>query len=98
MIKRTPEQWRALFAAQKTSGLNQAQFCKREGLCPKHFSLRRKQLLTTNVSATTPAPFVKAQPPITASRGQVSVYYQGIELRLQQADVHFIVSLMKQLA
>lgn len=98
MVKRTPEQWKALFAAQKTSGLNQAQFCKREGLCPKHFSLRRKQLLGADAIAPVPTTFVKVQSPIPSKDGQVSVHYQGVELRVQQADVIFIAALVKQLA
>ena len=65
MIKRTPDQWHTLFAAQQASGLNQAQFCQREGLCPKHFSLRRKQLLSASANTNAPDVFIKAQPPIT---------------------------------
>lgn len=97
MVKRSPEQWQALFAAQQSSGLNQAQFCKREGLCPKHFSARRKQLLGANASATALGRFIKAQPPTSSSSGPISVHYQGVELRLQQTDTDFIVALVKQL-
>ena len=98
MIKRTPEQWRELFIAQRSSGLNQAQFCKREGLCPKHFSLRRKQLLSGKTTVPASTPFVKAQPPSTASANQVSLYYHGIEIRLANADPHWIAAVVKQLA
>ena len=99
MNKRTAEQWQALFVAQQASGLNQAQFCKREGLCPKHFSLRRKQLLGADaIAATSSTAFIQAQPPSTTHQSQVSLYYQGIELRLPQADAQFIASVVKQLA
>ena len=98
MIKRTPEQWQALFAAQQASGLNQAQFCKREGLCPKHFSLRRKQLVGADAIAATSTAFIQAQPPSTASEYQVSLYYHGIEIRLAQVDPTLIATVVKQLA
>lgn len=45
MKRRTQEQWHALFQAQATSGLTAAAFCQRQGVCPKYFSLRRRQLL-----------------------------------------------------
>jgi hypothetical protein len=44
MKKRNEEQWRALFAQQDASGVSAAVFCKQNELCPKYFSLRRKQL------------------------------------------------------
>ena len=44
MIKRTTEQWHELFTEQLASGLSAQQFCKQNGLCPKYFSVRRKQL------------------------------------------------------
>lgn len=44
MIKRSREQWLSLFEGQAKSGLNQARFCKERGLCPKYFSVRRRQL------------------------------------------------------
>lgn len=44
MKKRSEEQWRELFEQQETSGVSAAVFCKQNDLCPKYFSLRRKQL------------------------------------------------------
>lgn len=44
MIKRNEQEWRALFAQQVASGISAQQFCKANGLCPKHFSVRKKQL------------------------------------------------------
>ncbi len=44
MKKRTEEQWQELFAQHDTSGVSAAEFCKQHNLCPKYFSLRRKQL------------------------------------------------------
>jgi hypothetical protein len=44
MKKRNNEQWRELFARHDTIGVSTTEFCKQHDLCPKHFSLRRKQL------------------------------------------------------
>jgi hypothetical protein len=44
MKKRTHDQWQELFALHDTSGVSAAEFCKQNNLCPKYFSLRRKQL------------------------------------------------------
>ena len=46
MKRRTQAEWRALFDAQASSGLTAAAFCRSRGLCPKYFSLRRRQLLS----------------------------------------------------
>lgn len=48
MIRRSKEQWRLLFQQQTESGLSAAEFCNQHELCDKYFSLRKKQLLTTN--------------------------------------------------
>jgi len=44
MIKRSEAQWFELFEKHERSGLSAAQFCRDENLCPKYFSLRKKQL------------------------------------------------------
>jgi len=98
MNKRTPDQWQALFTAHQTSGLSQAQFCKREGLCPKYFSLRRRQLNETQYSAKPNTPLIQVHPPQAPSYTGVSLHYQGIEIQLAQADPQFIASVVKQLA
>jgi hypothetical protein len=55
MVRRSPAQWRALFREQETSGQNAATFCRAHGLCPKYFSLRRRQLSADLGSGTLPA-------------------------------------------
>lgn len=45
MVKRSEDQWRELFEEQAGSGLSAAAFCRARGLCGKHFSKRRRQLL-----------------------------------------------------
>ena len=95
MIKRTPEQWHQLFAAHQTSGLSQAQFCKEHKLCPKYFSLRRRQLNDGSTKRNTQ--LIQVQPPRTPLHSCVSLHYQGIEIRLAQANPQFVASVVKQL-
>ena len=45
MKRRSQAQWRALFQAQQISGRSAAAFCREQRICPKYFSLRRRQLL-----------------------------------------------------
>ena len=51
MKKRSHEEWHALFQAQQASGQTMAVFCQAHGVCPKYFSLRRRQLLGAAVSS-----------------------------------------------
>lgn len=44
MKRRTEGQWRELFAAYHESGLKASAFCRKQEVCPKYFSLRRRQL------------------------------------------------------
>ena len=60
MIKRSTEQWQALFAAHDQSDLSAAEFCRQHKLCPKYFSLRRKQLSSQAVKAKKNTAFIKA--------------------------------------
>jgi len=55
MTRRTQAQWRELFREQDTSGLSAAAFCRARGVCPKYFSLRRRQLSSGAVSDNAPA-------------------------------------------
>jgi transposase-like protein len=57
MKKRTKEQWLELIQQQQASGQTQAQYCREHDVCPRYFSLRKKQL--TESSGRTP--FVKAK-------------------------------------
>ena len=97
MNKRTPEQWHTLFAAQKASGLSQAQFCKQHKLCPKYFSLRRRQLSSNEGQPKVIPAMIKVQRPVPQPLSSVSLHYQGIEVRFAHADPHFIAHLVKQL-
>jgi hypothetical protein len=53
MKKRTREQWQELLVQQEASGLSAAAFCQQHDLCPKYFSLRRKQLMKNDSEVET---------------------------------------------
>ena len=78
MVRRSQAQWRELFREQDASGLNAAAFCRSRGVCPKYFSLRRRQLSSgsVHVQATARRP---AFVPVTVQR---SVETLAVEIRL----------------
>lgn len=78
MKRRSSAQWCTLFQEQQGSGLNATAFCRAQGICPKYFSLRRRQLLggdpASLAMATEPA-FV----PVAVQR---SIEAMALEVRL----------------
>jgi hypothetical protein len=95
MKKRTLEEWQALFKAQAASGLNQAQFCKEQGLCAKHYSLRKRQWLTE-----TSKPFVRVQRPGACATPVVELQAQVGEVvwRVRGLSREQMLTFMKGLA
>lgn len=77
MKRRSHEEWHALFQEQQASGQNMTVFCQAHGVCPKYFSLRRRQLLGDAVSskAIKVSPFV----PVAVQR---PVEAMALEVRL----------------
>ena len=76
MTRRSQAQWRELFREQDGSGLSAAAFCRARGVCPKYFSLRRRQLssgaVPEDIAATTSAFVpVAVQRPIEAMAVEV---------------------------
>ena len=43
-VRRSKEDWRELILRQAESGLSAQQFCRNNNVCPKYFSIRKKQL------------------------------------------------------
>jgi hypothetical protein len=58
MKRRTQAEWLSLFESHKNSGLSAAAFCKEQNVCPRYFSLRKKQLTSTHRSSS---PLIKIQ-------------------------------------
>ena len=42
--RRSKEEWQELILRQTNSGLSAQQFCRDNDVCPKYFSIRKKQL------------------------------------------------------
>jgi len=55
-MRRSKEEWRRLFAAHESSGLTAAAFCRDHSLCPKYFSIRKRQLDESTESFITVKP------------------------------------------
>jgi len=62
MPRRTKSQWQALIEQQSTSGLSAAEFCRRNEVNAKYFSLRKKQLSQSNASSSQ---FIQITSPVT---------------------------------
>jgi len=72
MKKRNRDQWLALFAQHDISGVSAAEFCKQNDLCPKYFSLRRKQLVKAASEEKSSFVRVKVKPETTPGVSEVS--------------------------
>jgi len=71
MVKRSKADWRVLFQEHESSGLTAAEFCRRQSLCPKHFSVRKRQLNWKSSGA-----FVQVKPvlnPAKTPESEVSI-------------------------
>lgn len=78
MVRRSQTQWRELFREQEASGLNVAAFCREQQVCPKYFSLRRRQLSSGAVPDDTLSA-VSAFVPVAMQR---SFEAMAVEVRL----------------
>ena len=65
--RRSPDQWRALIEAQARSGLSQAAFCEREGLCAGSFWNWRRRL-QDSVAEGAPDSIAQSRPPTFGTR------------------------------
>ncbi len=45
MKRRNKEQWQAIIKKQQQSGMNAAQFCRKENIDQKYFSTRKRRLI-----------------------------------------------------
>jgi hypothetical protein len=70
MKKRTVEEWQTLFAEQLASGLSARQFCVQRQVCPRYFSVRRRQLSGLPPTAFVP---VRRQAPVAVADAPATV-------------------------
>ena len=59
MTRRSKAEWLRLIESHKTSGLSAAEFCRRNKLDAKYFSLRRRELTGSKTSTA----FINIAPP-----------------------------------
>lgn len=82
MKKRTKEQWLTLIQQQQASGQSQAKFCREKDVCPRYFSLRKKQL--TAPGKTTE--FVKAKQALPVGNARfITIRTAAAEVTIHQA-------------
>lgn len=70
MMKRTVEEWQILFSEQLASGLSARQFCVQRDVCPRYFSLRRRQLSALSLTAFVP---MRRPPPVAIADAAATV-------------------------
>ena len=106
MIKRSREQWEVLFSEQVASGLSAQQFCRKQSLCARYFSLRKKQLRGSALSSLPVVPvvpgFVRVQKAGVAAGpdgpGRVVLRHGRSELELQAISPEWLSRLLVALA
>ena len=109
MIRRTREQWLSLFAQHASSGLSAQQFCKNEDVCPRYFSLRRKQLKwkakassTLPIAPAAPSAFVRVQkatsPKHQSGDSRVTLRHGRSEIDLHAVSPEWLAQLLAALA
>jgi len=103
-MKRTEPEWRTLFAEHAASGLSAAAYCRQHQLCPKYFSLRRRQLGWVNDIDQSQSPdkssehtFVQASLS-PAPTPAIEITHQSLTLRLPPSmSADWVAALVKQL-
>ena len=104
MTKRTIAQWHTLFDNHQASGLNAAAFCRQYKLCPKYFSLRKRQLQWISPRATPTAPpssvFVPAKVATSPPQPKpIKLTWQSVQLSLPgNVSAPWLAQLIKALA
>ncbi|MCB5228433.1 IS66 family insertion sequence element accessory protein TnpB [Alishewanella sp. 16-MA] len=94
-MKRTKEQWLALFAEQAQSGLTQTAFAKRQGIIPTYFNLRKRQLLAHQNDDTG---FIELAPQSSPLAQHILLRKRDMELQLPAGtDALWLAALLRAL-
>ena len=98
MKRRTEAQWRTLFTEQANSGLTVEDFCKAQGLNSSYFSVRRKQLLSTDKANVTTG-FVAVSMPGQGHVMMIELYLgDALQLRVPASvSPHWLAALIQHL-
>ncbi len=96
MAHRTNEEWLALFEEQIQSGLTQGEFCSKNGLSQKYFSIKKSKLKR---SAAPTKAFIKAAVPVATPLQSHILKYGVAELQLNpHVEASYLANLLKRLA
>ena len=96
MIRRTTEQWQALFDQHKVSGLTQTEFAKQQGIDPTYFSYRKRQLLAWQQENDTG--FVELTTQSMILNQSIVLKKRDVELHLQPGtDALWLAALLRAL-
>ncbi|NRB41043.1 MAG: hypothetical protein HRU20_21655 [Pseudomonadales bacterium] len=91
MKRKNADEWKKLFQEHKDSGLSAAEFCEKNNLNPKYFSVKKRRLGKSS------SLFVQAKLPKT-SITNISMTWEGICLDFSsKTDPDIIAKLMKAL-
>jgi len=99
MKKRNESEWRALFAAHEESSLTAAVFCREHGLCPKYFSLRKRQLGWHPGKGKSPFVVVQKRQTErqTVTDADIRLRYQGMEILIPATSPQLAVEVIRGL-
>lgn len=78
MTRRTQADWHELIEQQKESGLSAAEFCRRNSVNAKYFSLRKQKLKQAAGN------FVRVSPPVARPSPSVAT---GIKVRVIELEI-----------
>ena len=79
-MRRSQAQWFSLIQEQKRSGLSATAFCKKRGINPTYFSLRKNRLLTAPLDTTKTGGFVQLTAPAPVQAIQLSCGTMNLSL------------------
>lgn len=102
MKRRNKEEWQELILRQAESGLSAQQFCRNHDVCPKYFSIRKKQLGLRQSAFVPVLPFKRSVPetPIALFKSTSLILRHG-ECRLHfeaMPDSAWLAQLVRELA
>ena len=95
--------WPQLIKLWQASGLSQAAFCREQGLCPKHFSVRKRALLKSTsgfiqVQRAQPEPRAVTAHPTSVAIATTLYYGDQVRLSLPSGvSPEYVAQLIKQL-
>ena len=95
-MRRTQAQWLSLIQEQKQSGLSATAFCKKCGINPKYFSLRKSRLQSHTLDKAKTGSFVRMSAPHPPQAIQLS--FGAVNLTLPASyPVDAVAELMRAL-